>query len=208
MSHPENMPDMDLEDRLKAIAYQFIALYERWSEDRQIAAKQGADTAELVQLFTEQVKGFKELEPKVREQLRASIQQAFHQSLQGVNEKIEQAANSRLDNVTSRLNQAAHEATQKLRQHEHESLKTTWIFIVVLFVTCITVSFMVGRWAVPQPYLPLSSRDLQIYINGTKFDSFWPKLSKQEQNRLLKMGNQPQALDTEGSSETENTNAY
>lgn len=205
MSNLEDVPEMDIEDRLKAIAYQFITLYERWSEDRQVAAKQGADTAELVHLLTEQVKDFKALEPHVREQLRASIQHAFKQSLQVVNETLEQSASQRLDTLTARLNQAVHEVTQKLRQQEQESFKATWIFILILFVTCLSVSFMVGRWAVPQPYLPLSSQDLQIYINGTKFDSFWPKLSKQEQNRLLKLGHQPPVGDTEGSSEIENT---
>jgi hypothetical protein len=33
-------------------------LYERWSEDRQAAAAQGADMAELVRLFTLQVESF------------------------------------------------------------------------------------------------------------------------------------------------------
>lgn len=123
---------MTPEERLEAAAYQFFELSERLAEDRQASAKQRADTAKLVQLFTEQVKGFKELEPKVHEQLRGSIQQAFAQSLQAVNEKMEQAASRRLEQATSQLNQAVQAVNQKLRQQENESLKSTWLFIGVL----------------------------------------------------------------------------
>ena len=61
--------EISVEDRLKAIVYQFILLHDRWSEERQVAAKQGADMADLLKLFDYQIKNFKTLESKVRQEI-------------------------------------------------------------------------------------------------------------------------------------------
>lgn len=204
MSDNEVIQELTLEERLKAIAYQFIALYERWSEDRQLAAKQGADTAELVKLFTEQVKNFKTLESSVREQLRVSIQQAVHQSTQKISEKVDDLASQKLEHVNHKLTTAADHLVHRLQQQEQESFKMTGIFLVVIFVMCILVSFMVGKWAVPQPYLPLSEQDLQTYQNGLLFNSFWPNLSKKEQKRLEALAERRQDSGIQDSNSTDN----
>ncbi len=57
-------------EQLEAILFQFVNLYERWSEDRQVAAKQGADIAKFVKEFAEQVEHFENIEEFVRQQLR------------------------------------------------------------------------------------------------------------------------------------------
>lgn len=40
------------EEHLEAILFQFVNLYERWSEDRQKSAKQGSDIEKLVKQFS------------------------------------------------------------------------------------------------------------------------------------------------------------
>jgi hypothetical protein len=88
------MNDMDttqalsLEDRLKAILYQFLKLYERWSEDRQVSMKELADLNELVGDFSQEVTQFKKLEPKVRQHLAASIHQATSDAVEAMSEKM------------------------------------------------------------------------------------------------------------------------
>ncbi len=205
MSELETQEELTMEDRLKAIAYQFITLYERWSEDRQVAAKQGADTAELVKLFTEQVKNFKTLEPSVREQIRVSIQQAVNQSTQKISEKVDAMASQKLENASHKLTTAANDLVNRLQQQEQESSKMFWSFLAAIFVMCVLVSFIVGKWAVPQPYLPLSNQDLQTYQNGLLFNSFWPKLSKKEQKRLETISEEQQGSDSQSSNNADDS---
>jgi hypothetical protein len=51
----------------------------------------------------------------------------------------------------------------------------------------IIVGFVVGRFSVPQPYLALTGEELQTYQHDQVAEAFWPKLSKQEQVRLIKL---------------------
>ena len=45
-------------EQLEALLYQYINLYERWSEDRQVFAKKGAELANSVKMIAAKVEQF------------------------------------------------------------------------------------------------------------------------------------------------------
>lgn len=190
MSDNETLQELTMEDRLKAIAYQFIALYERWSEDRQLAAKQGADTAELVKLFTEQVKNFKTLEPNVREQIRVSIQNAISSSAKTIGEEIGKEANRATENTVRQLANATEKTEQTLRHYQSEVITTQWKVIGISVFTTIVTCLLLVWLLIPKPTLPLTDAQVKDLYSGQAMDAVWPQLSKQEQQHWLELANQ------------------
>jgi hypothetical protein len=187
MSDYETSKTLTMEDRLKAIAYQFISLYERWSEDRQVAAKQGADIQELVEVFIEQVKQFKTLEPNVRLELLTSIQNATSSAFEKIGETIGQEATRATDHIAKQLAQVTDRTERTLTRYESETIATQWKIIGVSVVTTVLTSLLLVWLLIPKPTSPLTDEQLLTYQNGITMEKFWDKISKKEQNRLINL---------------------
>jgi hypothetical protein len=190
MSNFEDLPKMDIEERLKAIAYQFIALYERWSEDRQVAAKQGADTAELVHLFTEQVKGFKTLEPKVRQQIVTSIQNAAAGVAKTVAEATAKEATRATEAIAEQLAIVTQQAKNTLNHYQADVVANQWKIMGVTAVTTIITCLLLVWLLIPKPTLPLSNEQIKYLNSGIMMELVWPKLTKKEQQHWLELANE------------------
>jgi len=183
----ETLSDLSGEDRLKAIVYQFVALYERWSEDRQAFVQQNFDAAELVRIFTQQVKNFEELEPTVREHLTLSIRNATVNATREISEKIGKEATSATEKSAQRLMQVTDVAERTLRHYQSEIIASQWKIILISVVTAITCSLLVVwllvKILMPAPILPLSNKQIEYLNSGMMMEKVWPKLSKKEQEQ-------------------------
>jgi len=187
MSNPREEQVLAMEERLKAIAYQFIKLYERWSEDRQAAVKQNADLDELIKLFGEQVKDFKELEPKVRQQLMVSIQNAASGVAKVIGEETSKAANRELESTTRQLANAVNYAQETLNGYERSVASSQLKFFASTLVSALLIGLLAIWLLIPKPQLALTDEQMAIYQEGLIMHKIWDKLSKKEQTRLLKL---------------------
>jgi hypothetical protein len=187
MSDYETSQKLTMEDRLKAIAYQFISLYERWSEDRQVAAKQGADIQELIEIFIEQVKQFKTLEPNVRLELLTSIQNATSSAFEKMGETIGQEATRATDRIAKQLAQVTDRTERTLTRYENETIATQWKIIGISVFTTVLTSLLLVWLLIPKPISPLTDEQLLTYQSGIMMEKFWDKISKKEQNRLINL---------------------
>ena len=188
----ETVQEMTQEERLTAIAYQFVQLYERWSEDRQVAAKQGADIAEFVKLFAEQVENFEALETNVRKTLITSIQGAMTQSAKAVGDEIRRAANQTLEEVNQRLLMTVGRAEKAIDDTQRHAQSISWFAVMGLLVLPIITSLLIVWLLVPKPTLPLTNGQLNLLSNGYRLNQVWDKLSKKEQDHLLKLSDDAQ----------------
>lgn len=210
MSNPKEQP-LTLEDRLKAIAYQFIKLYERWSEDRQVLMKQAADTATLMQAFEKQLNQFKKIDADFRENLGQFIRQEAANVAEevgdAVGESASKAATKQVKAVANALQQTV-DSAQAAIQAQTDTIKgITWVFWAIVF----TVSLVGGLSAGGLVYHfmikpPALTHDQQITMGAGEFlQNVWPKLSKPEQQRLLKIANsRPDTTDTDNSDDLGN----
>jgi len=186
MSH-ESTQALTQEERLKAIVYQFISLYERWSEDRQLAAKQGADTAALIKTFTEQVEQFKTLEPEVRRHIVSSIQRSTVDAANVISEKIRQEANHAIENTVQQLADAVERAERVLHAQQKNIRTNQWKIITCTVLTTLAASLLLVWLLMPKPVLPLTPKQMTYLSNGQAMEVIWPTLSKKERAHFLKL---------------------
>lgn len=160
-------------------------MYERWAEDRQLAAKQGtADTAELIKLFSAQVKDFKTLEFKVRQEIANTVHQSATTSTKEMTEKVSKIATEQVDSSAKRLHKAADKAAHQLNAYRQQFDRWLYGSIAAIFV-----GVLVAHFIVPKSYLPLTGQQLQTYEHGQLFEAFWSKLSKKEKDHLIGLAN-------------------
>ncbi len=209
MSVQEENNQLNLDDRLKGIAYQFLKLYERWAEDRQVFNKNMAAFEEMLKLFTDEIKNFENLEIKVRQQLLSSISKASNAMAEKVGTNVSQSATKAVDETASKLNQVVDHATVVLNAYRTEVQGNHWKIIAASFVTTIITSIIIVFLLIPKPSLPLTDDQLNTYNNGHFFSEFWPKLSKKEQKHLMDLANKPAVSQpvTTDSANSENTTA-
>ena len=184
---PEVLSEMTMEDRLKSIAYQFVKLYERWSEDRQEAAKQRADLEELIEALGEYIQNFKELEPKARQQWAASMQKALADTAEHVGTLLSKEAVRVVEETSQHLDRVVHRATETLSSYQEEVVKTQWKVIGVSALTTIATSLLVVWLLIPKPTLPLSNQQISYLNRVLMFEQIWPKLSKFDKEHWLKL---------------------
>ena len=190
MSEHTNTPEMTQEDQLKAILYQFITLYERWAEDRQAAAKQGADTAQLVAVFLEQVKNFQSLEPKVRQQIINSIESASKSTLKSIGTEIGKEATRAVEDTARQLSISTEAAQRTLTAYQHEVVMAQWKVILTTAITTIATCLLLVWLLIPKATLPLTDDQVKDLRGGQLMSLVWPKLSKKEQDHWLALAKQ------------------
>lgn len=184
------MQEMTQEERLKAILYQFITLYERWAEDRQAAAKQGADTTQLVNIFIEQVKRFKELEPQVRQQILTSIQNTTTSAVKTISEEIGKEATRAVESTARQLTNSVEQTQRTLGAYQQEVVTTQWKVILTTAVTTIATCLLLVWLLMPKPTLPLTDDQIKDMYGGKLMTLVWPKLSEKERKHWKALADQ------------------
>lgn len=181
----ETKKSQSMEDHQKALLFQFMTLYERWSEDRQVAAKHGYDLEQQLKKFSEEVGRFSSIEEAVIVKLRKSLNETVATLSEKVNTATEEALSATLGSSMRRMEKSAHSVETILATHQQirwlSQLKT-----IALNVLCsLVVSSLVLWFFMPQPTVPLTEEDMNTYAIGKRFARIWPTLSKEKQQWFL-----------------------
>jgi hypothetical protein len=179
---------LSVEDHQKAVLFQFMTLYERWSEDRQVSAKQGYDLANRLEQFSKEVDRFSSIEEAVIVKLRKSLNEATLALSGQVNTATAEALNTTLGSSIARIEKTSKTVETILASNQQirwlSQLKT-----LTLNVLCsLLVSGLVLWFFMPQPTLPLTEEDMNTYVIGKRFARIWPTLSKEKQQWFLSQG--------------------
>jgi chromatin segregation and condensation protein Rec8/ScpA/Scc1 (kleisin family) len=178
---PEAQAALTPEEQLESILYQFIALYERWSEDRQVASKQGAEVAQLVKAFSAEVVRFSGMEKEVVVALRQALSKtvaAMGETFQGV---VSQAVDQALDHSASKLRESVSHAERLLARYQAVVSWGRWKFMALMVATSVLTSVVVVELLMPRPVAILDEHGLATYELGKSFGALWPMLSKEKQ---------------------------
>jgi hypothetical protein len=181
----ETKRQLSIEDQQQAILFQFVALYERWSEDRQVAAKQGYDLAKQLEQFTKEVSRFSSIEEAVIVKLKKSLNETTVTLSEQVNTATTDALNKTLESSMKRMDMAAKSVEAILA--EYQEIK--WLRYMKMLAVNVACSLVVSGFVVwlfmPQPTLPLTESDMNTYLAGKKFSLIWSTLSKEKQQRIV-----------------------
>lgn len=179
---------LSVEEHQKAVLFQFMTLYERWSEDRQVSAKQGYDLAKRLEQFSKEVERFSSIEEAVIVKLRKSLNEATIALSEQVNTATAEALNTTLGSSIARVEKTSRTVETILAANQQirwlSQLKT-----LLLNVLCsLLVSGLVLWFFMPQPTLPLTEEDMNTYVIGKRFARIWPTLSKEKKQWFLSEG--------------------
>lgn len=173
------------EDHQQALLFQFVTLYERWSEDRQVAAKQLYDLTKKLELFSEEVERFSRIE----EAVIGKLKQSLHETVVDLSEKVGSAATGALNNTlgssVKRMDGAA-KAVETILAGNQEIRWLSQVKTLALNVLCsLMVSGFIVWFFMPKPTLPLTKKDMDTYMVGKKFSLLWSTLPKEKQQWIL-----------------------
>ncbi len=167
-------------EHMASLLYQFMNLYERWSEDRQVAAKQGYDTAQFLKAFAEEVRRFSSLEQNVRESIDMGISRAFANAVQDVSQTISEAATLEMNATLKRLEDSVMTAEQSLAKFKGYSFLTHWKIVLFSLLSMIATCFFMLWFLMPRAVL--SDWQLGNCELGNQILEVWPMLNKDEKH--------------------------
>ena len=173
------------QDHFEAILYQFINLYNRFSEDRLVAAKQGSDIEKCIERFSAEVTRFEDLEDNLREEIETSIHKEAKNMAEYMGRTVADAARQEIKPIINKLTESLEEAEDILSQYQRASYREKWIWIGATIFTSILASILTVRYLMPQPVLPLTEDQFKTYQSGQVFEMVIPKLSKRQQDLIF-----------------------
>jgi len=184
-----NEPAMSLtsEEQLEAILFQFVNLYERWSEDRQLLMKYAMSTTDLLKVFKEEVSSFQASEEQVREAIIKSIHVASTNAVGALANEVGKKALDAVNSVTNKLKNSVDSAEKILQEYQHSIKRSQRKIIGISFLTTIVTSLLVVWLLIPRPTLPLTDEQMDVMHMGYAFNAIYDKLSKEDQDRLTKL---------------------
>lgn len=176
---------LSIEDHQRALLFQFVTLYERWSEDRQVAAKQGYDLEQQLKQFTEEVKRFSSIEEAVIVKLRKSLNETVVTLSEKVSTATTEALNTTIGASVQRMEQASRAVETIL--DSNQKIRMFWqVKILAMNIVCsLVVSSLVLWFFIPNPTIPLTEEAMNTYVIGKRFERVWPTLSKEKQQWFL-----------------------
>ena len=183
----EKEETMTTEEHMESLLYQFIKLYERWAEDRQVAAKQGSDVAKLIKDFSNEVTRFESLDDALREKIKECIHTEAKNMAIYMGKTVADAAGKDTELIAKQLRKSVSEANDTLSQYRSETYQSKWLVIGMTVLTSILTSLMIVWFFMPTPAIPLTSQQIRYLVTGETFNEIWPKLSKEEKARFIKL---------------------
>lgn len=181
----ETKKSQSMEDHQKALLFQFMTLYERWSEDRQVAAKQGYDLEQHLKKFSEEVRRFSSIEDAVIVKLRKSLNETVATLSEKVNTATAEALSATLGAHVARMEKASRTVETILASNQQIRWLSQLKTVAVNVLCSLVVSTLVLWFFMPQPTLPLTEEDINTYVIGKRFVRIWPTLSKEKQQWFL-----------------------
>jgi exonuclease VII large subunit len=169
--------------RLESVLFQFVQLYERWSEDRQVVAKLANSIKELGDVLIQQMQRFGELEPQVRRKIEESISIASNQVGRIVSEEANKSALNQVKHTVDQLEATVERARKAILTYEREVVSMHWKVIIGAVITTVLTCVFLVWLVIPKPAVPMTNDQVRVLTNGKLFDVIWPKLTEKEQER-------------------------
>lgn len=133
----------ELNERLGATLYQYINLYERWSEDRQSFAKRGAELMGVLEALQKEIKNLGAINHLVRQHLAQELQPVIESAKASIAEVATAEAKKSLTTAAQQLQQSARELQVMLNQSRNEIVKSRYQWFGFTLVVAVLVSLIV-----------------------------------------------------------------
>jgi len=165
-------------DKLQSILYQYIQLYESWSEDQQAFVTQAEKLEAVLNRLSSAAKTMGEFKPQVIGQaVEASLQGALHRAVQAA---VNAAGD--LTDRTGRLNTTLSQTESILERYA--AMWSDWRHWITIGLTAVVSGVVVGllavRLTISTVSVSLAAPDADALQRGKTFALVWPLLSPAE----------------------------
>lgn len=179
--------------RIKSLLFQYLKLYERWSEDRQAFNKNMATHADRLAFFGDKLmelkaclETFEKLEPRVRHSLAETLKETGDALVEAINERVGGAVTSAVHETAEELHQALKGFYPVLMDYQAQ-MQGGRIEAILMTVGAGIISSLLIVWLlVPKPFLPLTGDMLSAYVEGLRMKKVYSTLSSKTQKEIDK----------------------
>jgi len=173
-------------EQLEAILYQYVNLYERWSEDRQSFAKKGAELTALIETVESAVHQLEDVELRLKRLLSQRLEQIAEEVKTTLMKATTVTAKESLRQTTQHLQQVVVKTDRVLNDSREEITKGRWRWFAVTLVSAVLSSVVLAHWVLPANLHPLTPRQVASMQLGASFLVSLNHLPKPERDRLMK----------------------
>lgn len=177
------------EDRLKAIAYSFMQVYDHFTEQRLENGKHNADMADMLKNFKKHIDDLMLFVPTLRRELLVAAEKEIERSCLKVGKEVSKAAAEASEETNRSFSITVDNAARALRAYQQEVVETHWKVLGFGFLGMVLTGFLVFKFVMPTPTLPLTTDQISAMNTGYALNFVWSKLSKKEQDRINKLFN-------------------
>ncbi|MCP4278799.1 MAG: hypothetical protein GY776_02190 [Alteromonas sp.] len=183
------MPETPLspEQRLEAILYQYVNLYERWSEDRQAFAQKGAELSKLSASVHAEVERLADVEQRVQQSLKKELVAVVSTAKAQIVGVATDQAKEELWRAAQQLNRVVTETEQTLQQSFWEVAKSRWQWFGITLAGGALSGFLFSFCFLPLHLHPLSETQLTWMSSGRAFDENFSDLSHADQDKVMRL---------------------
>jgi hypothetical protein len=178
------------DERVKILVLQNIKLYKQWTKENE-SLKAGLEKQEkMLELFTQKLNKFDQLEAKVRSDLVAAIANSSKVLLDDIREKIGNSATSSVDQTARELKSVVSDASHALTRYKEETQGNQTRNLLMTIGVAIASSLLIVWFLIPKPILPLTWNMLQTYFHGEILEDTWASLPDKTRKEFIEVARQ------------------
>lgn len=178
---------MELNDVLSAVLYQFHELQKQLSADVTVFSKYSKDVFQSSGKMEKSVADFSMLAPQIRQQLKETVQSGVTQTLKTAEVALGQllvaSAKTAVEKTTDSLDKSVRDAQKALDNYEENISHIQWMGIFTGAACGFFMVFVFIIFLLIKPMFFMSYDEISTYKNGQIFEIFWPKLSEKERKK-------------------------
>jgi len=171
-------------DRLEKIFYQLLDTLDRQSQERQLLVREKEELGKLTQLLINQTKEVGQYEAGIRKRIQDCIKESANEAMNSIEKSISEKSNHSIEQSISKIAQICKSMDLTIEAFRAEKNKSSWKIFVVAIISGILSSILLTLALIPKPTLPLTTEQIGYLQEGQMLVQMWPKLTKQEKNRL------------------------
>lgn len=173
---------------LNDLFYNFTVLYERWNEDKLAFAKQLIKLEQVTKDFTVRINDLEQTKNQVKKDIASSVYEAGVKVSTQITNEARIVIEKEITASTNKLHNIIEKNTNEIRTANNCITSATCGWGLSTLAATVLVGFAIGMLVLylmmPTPSRPITGEELATYENGRHFETFWPKLSQEEKDRL------------------------
>lgn len=187
----EAAPERDqLIERLEKIFYQLIDLLEQQAQERQVLIKEKEELGKLSELLISQTKVIGQYEAGIRKRIQDCIKDSSETAIKNIEDAIKEKALQNIDDATTAIKHQFQAVENRVSPINAHAGHFSWRLLSLIFGASVLSSYLLVWLFLPKQVLPLTNQQLGYLQEGQRFVQIWPKLTKQEQSRLITIYNE------------------